>query len=263
MGNKGPFPQTSLSKGVGFFATKGARGAAGWGRGLTSRAGAGLRVHAGEERPPKEANRLLGQLDALAAAGGETFIAPGGGALAQPSRRARLLSPSGSTSRRGGAHCGSAPRTPVVCPAPCARPGSSPDPTPLQCAQPGARAVSYFLPCARGTLPARLSALVHRCSRHLAESAHFPPLEAEGEQKAFLFPSPFLLLILSTAVIPYSGIPRVRRVIPLLQDSLFDGERTHSAPTQGPSQTVLGRTCSGSPAAQDWGDQREFWGEGW
>lgn len=89
----------------------------GRGRGLTSRAGAGLRVHAGEERPPKEANRLLGQLDALAAAGGETFIAPGGGALAQPSRRARLLSPSGGTSRRGGAHCGRAPRTPAVCPA--------------------------------------------------------------------------------------------------------------------------------------------------
>ena len=116
MGNKGPFPQMSLSKGVGFFASKGARGAAGRGRGrgLTSRAGAGFRVHAGEERPPKQANRLLGQLDALAAAGGEAFIAPGGGALAQPSRRAPLLSPSGSTNRRGGAHCGKAP-APLPC----------------------------------------------------------------------------------------------------------------------------------------------------
>lgn len=158
MGNKGPFPQMSLSKGMGFFASKGARGAAG-GWGLTSRAGAGLRVHAGEERPPKEANQLLGQLDALAAAGGEAFIAPGWGALAQSSRRTRLLSPSASTSRRGGAHCGSAPRTPAVYPPRVHGRGAAPTP-------PGCR------PHSRVRAQSRTSRRVHR--EHSPPT--FPPL---------------------------------------------------------------------------------------
>lgn len=158
------------------------------GRGLTSRAGAGLRVHAGEERPPKEANRLLGQLDALAAAGGEAFIAPGGGALAQSSRRTRLLSPSAGTSRRGGAHCGSAPRTPAVCPPPGARPGSSPHPTRLPSAQPGAR--SHVLPavCTGNILlppfrpcPPLQPAPGRKCTR--------PASESGGRAKGFVFES--------------------------------------------------------------------------
>ena len=263
MGTKGPFPQMSLSKGVGFFASKGARGAAGRGRGLTSRAGAGYRVHAGEERPPKQANRLLGQLDALAAAGGEAFIAPGGGALAQPSRRAPLLSPSGSANLRGGAHCGSAPRTPAVCPPPCARPGRSPHPTPLPCAQPGARSVTYFPPCAQGPLPARLSALVHRCSRLPAESAHFPPLKAEGEQRLSYFPA---LSCFSFSPPPSSlilGFPACAEPFRCSRTACLMGREHTPPPPKGPHKLSREGPALGALQCRTGVTSGSFGGEGW
>ena len=186
---------------MGFFASKGARGAAG-GWGLTSRAGAGLRVHAGEERPPKEANRLLGQLDALAAAGGEAFIAPGWGALAQSSRRTRLLSPSVSTSRRGGAHCGSAPRTPAVCPPRVHGRGAAP--TPPGCRRTAGCARSHVLPavCTGNTplppfrpCPPLQPAPGRKCT--------LPASESRGRAKGFISES-------YPASHPHSGFLRVR-----------------------------------------------------
>lgn len=68
-------------------ASEGALCAAGWVRGLTSRAGAGLRVHVERSCRWSRWNWLLPQLDAQMAAGGEAFIAPGGGAQARPARR--------------------------------------------------------------------------------------------------------------------------------------------------------------------------------
>ena len=91
-------------------------------------------------------------------------------------------------------------------PPPCARPGAAPPSPPLPRAQPVAR--SHALPTVcRGHCPARLPARVYRRSCLPADSAHFPPLKAEGGKKALLFPSPSLPLTPSTPLIPYSRIP--------------------------------------------------------
>lgn len=186
-----------------------------WGRGPPVGQGQASGCPCRRERPPKEANRLLGHY-ALAAAGGETFIAPGGGALAQPSRRALSIREHKSARRRA--------LRPRLAPLPCPAAVHS-------CA----RAVTYHHVHGEHS-PARLSALVHRCSRHLAESAS-PP--SGGEQKAFYFPvfscfsssPPPLSLILGfpgcAACESSSGCSRL----------CWMG-RTHPAPTRRSSQTV-------------------------
>lgn len=81
------------------------------------------------------------QLDALAAAGGEAFIAPGGERMHSPLGARRPLFPSGRTSPGGGAHCGSGPSPPPPC-SPTPRPARSRPvrrgglcPRPAPCAQ--------------------------------------------------------------------------------------------------------------------------------
>lgn len=92
-------------------------------------------------------------------------------------------------------------------PAVCTFGRCPPSPPPLPRAQPGARSHPLPTVCRGGHCPARLPASVYRRKCLPADSAHFPPLKAEGEKKSLLFPGPSLPLIPSTPLIPYSRIP--------------------------------------------------------
>ena len=188
-------------------ASEGALCAAGWVRGLTSRAGAGLRVHVERSCRWSRWNWLLPQLDAQMAAGGEAFIAPGGGAQARPARR--TAPPLSSWEHKPGRRRALQQRFPsrAVCKA-----RALPYPTPLPSAQPGARRPPHLLPCARShplssgcteDTP-RLPAHVRLCRCLHRRKGTLRPLKAE--KRCFVISQPFSAFYAVHPLIPYSGV---------------------------------------------------------